>query len=34
MFNSLTLHRAAPNLTPDRLRLSADYRYRPQTDPG
>lgn len=30
MFNSLTLHRAGPNLTSDRLRLSADYRYRPQ----
>lgn len=30
MFNSLTLHRAGPNLTADRLRLSADYRYRPQ----
>jgi len=32
MFNSLTLHRAAPNLSSDRLRLSADYRYRPQTN--
>lgn len=29
MFNCLTLHQAAPNLTADRLRLSADFRYRP-----
>lgn len=31
MFSGLTLHRAGPNLTADRLRLSADFRYRPQT---
>jgi hypothetical protein len=29
MFNSLTVHRACPNTTCDRLRLSVDYRYEP-----
>ena len=28
-FSALTVHRAMPNLTPDRLRVSVDYRYRP-----
>ncbi len=28
-FHCLTLHRACPNVTPDRLRVSADYRYEP-----
>ena len=27
MFNALTVHRARPNLTADRVRLSVDYRY-------
>jgi ectoine hydroxylase-related dioxygenase (phytanoyl-CoA dioxygenase family) len=29
-FSSLTVHRALPNLTPDQLRVSVDYRYRPR----
>lgn len=29
LFNALTVHRARPNVTPDRIRVSADYRYRP-----
>ena len=29
MFNSLTVHRACPNTTSGRLRLSVDYRYEP-----
>jgi hypothetical protein len=29
MFNSVTLHRACPNMTANRLRLSVDYRYEP-----
>ncbi len=29
MFNSLTVHRALPNLSGNYLRLSVDYRYRP-----
>jgi ectoine hydroxylase-related dioxygenase (phytanoyl-CoA dioxygenase family) len=28
-FSSLTVHRALPNQTNDRLRISVDYRYRP-----
>lgn len=28
-FHCLTLHRACPNETPDRVRVSADYRYEP-----
>jgi Phytanoyl-CoA dioxygenase (PhyH) len=31
MFNSLTLHRALENRTADRLRISADFRYEPDT---
>lgn len=27
-FSSLTVHRALPNVTPDQLRVSVDYRYR------
>jgi ectoine hydroxylase-related dioxygenase (phytanoyl-CoA dioxygenase family) len=27
-FSSLTVHKALPNVTPDRLRVSIDYRYR------
>jgi hypothetical protein len=27
-FSSLTIHKALPNVTPDRLRVSIDYRYR------
>jgi hypothetical protein len=30
-FSALTVHRAAPNLTADRLRLSVDFRYEPAT---
>jgi hypothetical protein len=29
LFSSLTMHRALPNVTPDRLRVSVDFRYRP-----
>lgn len=29
LFHCLTIHRALPNLTRDRVRLSADYRYQP-----
>jgi hypothetical protein len=32
MFHSLTIHRALPNLTPDRLRLSTDDRYQSEGD--
>ena len=28
LFSSHTIHRALPNLTPTRLRISVDYRYR------
>jgi ectoine hydroxylase-related dioxygenase (phytanoyl-CoA dioxygenase family) len=27
-FSSLTVHKALPNVTPDQLRISVDYRYR------
>ena len=30
IFSSLTVHRALPNVTADRLRVSVDYRYRPR----
>ncbi len=30
LFASTTIHRALPNLTADRLRMSVDYRYRPR----
>jgi hypothetical protein len=33
MFNSLTLHRALDNRSADRLRVSADFRYEPETSP-
>jgi ectoine hydroxylase-related dioxygenase (phytanoyl-CoA dioxygenase family) len=33
MFNCLTVHRALPNLTPNRVRLSVDYRYQPASEP-
>ncbi len=33
IFHSLTVHRALPNVTPDRLRLSVDYRYQGQSQP-
>lgn len=29
LFSALTVHRALPNVTADRLRVSVDYRYRP-----
>jgi ectoine hydroxylase-related dioxygenase (phytanoyl-CoA dioxygenase family) len=28
-FSAFTVHRALPNTTADRLRVSVDYRYRP-----
>ena len=31
MFNCLTVHQAGDNQTADRLRISADFRYQPQT---
>ena len=31
LFSALTVHRALDNVTPDRLRVSVDYRYRPRT---
>ncbi len=33
LFHSLTIHRALPNLTQDRIRLSLDYRYQPLSEP-
>jgi ectoine hydroxylase-related dioxygenase (phytanoyl-CoA dioxygenase family) len=33
LFNALTVHRALPNTTPDRIRLSVDYRYQPSSEP-
>jgi hypothetical protein len=33
VFHSRTVHRGLPNLTPDRLRLSVDYRYQSPTAP-
>jgi ectoine hydroxylase-related dioxygenase (phytanoyl-CoA dioxygenase family) len=33
VFHSLCVHKALPNLTPDRLRLSVDYRYQPLSQP-
>jgi len=33
MFNSLTVHRALENRTPDCLRISVDFRYQPVEDP-
>lgn len=32
-FHSHTVHQALPNLTPCRMRLSADFRYQPVTQP-
>jgi hypothetical protein len=33
LFHGLTLHRAADNVSRDRLRLSVDYRYQPASHP-
>ncbi len=33
VFHSMTVHRALPNVTPDLLRLSADYRYQAASQP-
>jgi ectoine hydroxylase-related dioxygenase (phytanoyl-CoA dioxygenase family) len=33
LFNCLTVHRALPNLTHNRVRLSVDYRYQPADEP-
>lgn len=33
LFHSLCVHRATPNLTPDRMRLSLDYRYQGVSQP-
>jgi len=33
LFHSLLIHRGLPNQTPDRLRLSVDYRYQPKSHP-
>ena len=33
LFHSLTVHRALPNLTANRVRLSVDYRYRAASEP-
>lgn len=33
VFHSHLVHKGLPNLTPDRLRLSVDYRYQPVSEP-
>ncbi len=33
VFHSLTIHQAMPNLTDDRIRISADYRYQNPSQP-
>lgn len=33
LFHSLTVHKALPNLSPDHLRLSVDFRYQPVSHP-
>ena len=33
LFNCLTVHRALPNVTRNRARLSVDYRYQPANEP-
>jgi hypothetical protein len=33
VFHSYTIHKAMPNLTPDRLRISTDNRYQREGDP-
>jgi len=33
LFHSHTVHKAMPNLTPNRIRLSVDYRYQPLSGP-
>ncbi len=33
MFHCLTVHRALDNMSPDRLRVSVDYRYQPAVHP-
>jgi hypothetical protein len=34
VFHSLTVHKALPNASPDRLRLSVDYRYQAPSQPA
>ena len=33
VLHSLTIHQGRDNITSDRLRLSADYRYQPRSHP-
>jgi ectoine hydroxylase-related dioxygenase (phytanoyl-CoA dioxygenase family) len=33
VFNSLAVHKALQNLSPNRIRLSADFRYQPESHP-
>lgn len=33
IFHSMTVHKALPNVTEERLRLSVDYRYQPASEP-
>ena len=33
IFNSHTVHKGLPNTTPDRMRLSVDFRYQPVSHP-
>jgi len=33
VFHSLTVHKALPNLSPSRIRLSCDFRYQPESHP-
>ena len=33
LFNCLTVHRARPNVTANQLRVSADFRYQPMSEP-
>jgi hypothetical protein len=33
VFHSLAVHKALPNVSPDRIRLSVDYRYQPLSHP-
>jgi hypothetical protein len=34
MFSSMTVHKALPNVSPDQIRLSVDYRYQRVSDPA
>jgi ectoine hydroxylase-related dioxygenase (phytanoyl-CoA dioxygenase family) len=34
MFNAVTVHCARPNVTPDRIRISADFRFQPTESPA